>query len=181
MGEPKAASAAEGHRARRKALVWVTVVVALAVVALVLDPPWLYDWIKVLHVVAVISWMVGLFYLPRLFVYHSDHEPDSDTAKTFVVMEGRLLKVIMAPAMTISWVAGLYLAWAGFGFSGIWLWCKIIAVVALTAFHVYLARSARRFAAGDRWTTARSWRMMNEIPTVLMVVIVIMVIVKPFS
>jgi putative membrane protein len=181
MEAPKAASASEGHRARGKAFASIAAVVAIAVAAVVLDPPWLYDWIKVLHVVAVISWMVGLFYLPRLFVYHADHAAGSETARTFVIMEGRLLKVIMAPAMMVSWGAGLFLAWHGFGFLGGWLWAKIALVIGLTGFHVYLSRAARRFAAGETPHDARRWRMLNEIPTLLMIGAVIMVIVKPFS
>lgn len=181
MSEPEATSASEGRRAGRKAYVSMAVVVAAAGAAILLRPAWLYDWIKVLHVVAVISWMVGLFYLPRIFVYHADTEPDSDTSLTFVVMERRLLKVIMAPAMMISWGAGLYLAWQGFAFAGTWLWIKILAVIGLTGFHVYLTRAARRFAAGKNRVTARRWRMLNEIPTVMMIVAIIMVIVKPFS
>lgn len=181
MEGSRATSASEGRRARGKAFASIAAVVAIAVAAIVFNPPWLYDWIKVLHVVAVISWMVGLFYLPRLFVYHADHAPESETARTFVVMESRLLKVIMAPAMMVSWGAGLFLAWQGFGFLGIWLWAKIALVVGLTGFHVYLSRAARRFAAGENTNDARRWRMLNEIPTLLMIGAVIMVIVKPFS
>lgn len=181
MSELRATSASEGRKAGTKAYASIALVLLLALAALVYQPPWLYEWIKVLHVVAVISWMVGLFYLPRLFVYHVEQAPGSETARTFVIMEGRLLKVIMAPAMMVSWGAGLFLAWQGFGFSGPWLWVKLAAVFGLTAFHVHLGRAARRFAAGENRTTARHWRMMNEIPTLLMIVAVIMVIVKPFS
>ena len=177
----KATSAREGGKARAKAYLSIAVVVALALLAWWFDPAWLYEWLKVLHVVAVISWMVGLFYLPRLFVYHADAEAGGEPAATFVVMEQRLVKVIMAPAMMVSWAVGLWLAWSGFGFQGTWLWIKIAGVIGLTGFHVFLSRSARRFAAGDNTMTARQWRMANEVPTVLMIVVIIMVIIKPFS
>ncbi len=180
-GPEKAVSASEGRKAARKAAFWIVTVVVLAVLAILFQPPWLYEWLKVLHVIALISWMVGLFYLPRIFVYHTDCEPDSETDKTFVVMESRLLKVIMGPAMVVTWGAGLALAWLGFGFIGLWLWLKILFVVGLTGFHHYLAKSAKRFAAGERPGTARQWRMRNEIPTILMIGIVIFVIIKPFS
>lgn len=187
MSEPddmttgKATSASEGRKAARRAAFWIVTVVVLAILGFVYQPPWLYDWLKVLHLVALISWMVGLFYLPRIFVYHSDSEPDSETDKTFIVMESRLLKVIMTPAMVVTWGAGLMLAWLGFAFIGLWLWLKILLVLGLTGFHHYLAKSARRFAAGERPGTARQWRMRNEIPTLLMIGIIILVIIKPFS
>lgn len=177
----KATSASEGGKARIKARISIAGIVLLALLAWWLDPVWLYDWLKVLHVVAVISWMVGLFYLPRLFVYHADAEITGEPAETFVVMEQRLVKVIMTPAMMVSWVVGLWLAWSGFGFVGLWLWIKIAGVIGLTVFHVFLSRSARRFAAGENTMTARKWRMANEVPTVLMIVVIIMVIIKPFT
>ncbi|AKI02906.1 TIGR00701 family protein [Hoeflea sp. IMCC20628] len=181
MTHDSATSAVEGSKASAKAYLSISIVVALAGAAWWFDPDWLYGWIKVLHVVAVISWMVGLFYLPRLFVYHADAATGSEPAVTFEVMEQRLVKVIMTPAMMVSWVTGLWLAWSGFGFLGIWLWVKLAAVVGLTVFHVLLSRSARRFAKGENAWTARQWRMANEIPTVLMIVVVIMVIIKPFA
>ncbi|WP_461433171.1 protoporphyrinogen oxidase HemJ [Hoeflea alexandrii] len=159
----------------------MAVVVLAALAAWWFQPAWLYGWLKVLHIVAVISWMVGLFYLPRLFVYHADAAAGGEPSTTFVVMEQRLVKVIMNPAMMVSWVVGLWLAWDGFSFMGTWLWIKIVAVVGLTAFHAFLGRSARRFAAGQNTMTARQWRMANEIPTVLMILVVIMVIIKPFA
>jgi putative membrane protein len=176
-----ATSAGEGKKARGKAYLSIAVVVGLAALGIWLDPPWLYDWLKVLHITAVISWMVGLFYLPRLFVYHADAETGSESSETFVVMERRLIKVIMNPAMMVSWVVGLWLAWSGFAFLGVWLWIKIAAVIGLTVFHVFLSRAARRFAGGSNQMTARQWRMANEIPTVLMILVIIMVVIKPFS
>jgi protoporphyrinogen IX oxidase len=177
----RATSKSEGRKAKTKAYASIAAVVLLALGAWWFEPYWLYGWLKVLHVVAVISWMVGLFYLPRLFVYHADAASDGEPSATFVVMEQRLVKVIMNPAMMVSWAAGLWLAWSGFGFSGAWLWIKIAAVIGLTVFHVFLSRSARKFAAGENTMTARQWRMANEIPTVLMIIAVIMVIIKPFA
>lgn len=181
MRRETATSASEGRKARVKALLSILIVVGLALAAWWLDPVWLYGWLKVLHVVAVISWMVGLFYLPRLFVYHADAPAAGEPAATFIIMEQRLIRVIMAPAMMVSWGAGLWLAWSGFGFYGLWLWIKIGAVIGLTIFHVFLSRSARRFAQGKNALTARQWRMANEIPTLLLILVVIMVIIKPFS
>ncbi|HEX2148302.1 MAG TPA: protoporphyrinogen oxidase HemJ, partial [Pseudorhizobium sp.] len=137
-------------------------------------------WMTALHVVAVISWMAGMLYMPRLFVYHSDAEPGSDKSETFKVMEQRLLKVIMNPAMMITWLLGLYLAWDVFRFQGGWLHAKITLVVLLTAVHVLFSRAVRSFAADGPRKSARFWRMMNEAPTLLMIAIVILVIVKPF-
>lgn len=147
---------------------------------MVWNPPELYLWLKAVHVIAVISWMAGMLYLPRLFVYHSDSAVGSQQSETFKVMEARLYKVIITPAMVIAWVLGLWLAYTGFDFSGIWLWLKIAAVLALSGVHGYFGRSLRRFASDHRDKTARHWRMVNEIPTLLMVFIVVMVIVKPF-
>lgn len=181
MTQNRATSTREGLLASRKAMIWIGVFGILAGLAISIQPDWLYGWVKVLHIVAVISWMVGLFYLPRLFVYHSDCEVGSESARTFVVMEERLLKVIMRPALLTSWGAGLYLGWLGFEFMGIWLWLKIALVLGLTAFHGYLAGAARKFARGEKPGTARQWRMRNEIPTILMILIVVLVVIKPFS
>ncbi|WP_339759493.1 protoporphyrinogen oxidase HemJ [uncultured Hoeflea sp.] len=181
MTHERATSQSEGRKAKTKAYASIAAVVLLALGAWWFEPNWLYGWLKVLHVVAVISWMVGLFYLPRLFVYHADAASDGEPSATFVVMEQRLIKVIMNPAMMVSWAAGLWLAWTGFGFSGAWLWIKIATVIGLTVFHVFLSRAARKFAAGENTMTARKWRMANEIPTVLMIIAVIMVIIKPFA
>jgi protoporphyrinogen IX oxidase len=139
-----------------------------------------YPWLKALHVVAVISWMAGLLYLPRLFVYHCDAEKGSVQSETFKIMERRLLRAIMNPAMIVSWVLGLWLAWDGFQFSGAWLHLKIILVVLLSAAHGYFAKSVRMFAEDRNERPQRHWRIMNEVPTLLMIVIVISVIVKPF-
>lgn len=142
----------------------------------------LYPWIKVLHVVAVISWMAGMFYLPRLFVYHSERAaPGSDLDLTFRVMEAKLLRVIMTPAMVVSWVAGLVLIWWGaFDWGSAWSWIKIGAVLAMTATHVWLARRKADFEAGRNQLSGKAYRIANEVPTILMLVIVVMVIVRPF-
>jgi protoporphyrinogen IX oxidase len=139
-----------------------------------------YDWIKALHVIAIIAWMAAMLYLPRLFVYHAEAGPGSPQSETFKIMERRLLKAIMNPAMIAAWILGLWLAWRGFGFSGGWLHAKIAAVLVLSGLHGYFAGAVRRFAADEETRSSRHWRFMNEAPTLLMVVIVVLVIVKPF-
>lgn len=157
------------------------IVLALAVLALLaFDLSGYYLWIKAVHVIAVISWMAGMLYLPRLFVYHCQAEPGSAQSETFKVMERRLLRAIINPAMTVSWALGLWLAWQGFGFSGGWLHAKIALVLAMSGAHGYFSASVRRFAEDRNRRPARFWRLMNEVPTVLMIAIVILVIVKPF-
>ena len=139
-----------------------------------------YDWVKAFHVIAVIAWMAGLLYLPRLFVYHCDAPKGSPQSETFKVMERRLLKAIMNPAMIASWGLGLWLAVQGGWFKAGWLHGKLLLVLALSAAHGFLAKTVRRFAADQNEHPARFYRLINEIPTVLMVGIVILVIVKPF-
>lgn len=166
--------------AGRRAIVALSLFAAGTAILLLLGPEDLYLWIKAIHVIAVIAWMAGMLYLPRLFVYHCEVPKGSDQSELFKVMEKRLLTVIINPAMMIAWILGLWLAWEGFGFNAGWLHVKLAAVVALSAFHGYLSRSVRDFAADRNDKTSRHWRMMNEIPTILMIIIVIMVIVKPF-
>jgi protoporphyrinogen IX oxidase len=137
-------------------------------------------WIKALHVVAVISWMAGQLYLPRLMVYHVDAVVGSVQSETFKVMERRLLKAIMTPAMIVAWITGLWLAWRYFGFKGGWLHAKLLMVVLMTASHGTQARWVKEFAADANTRPGRFYRMMNEVPTVLMLIIVVLVIVKPF-
>ncbi|MBB6181423.1 putative membrane protein [Rhizobium flavum] len=173
-------SEAAGRRASRKAFVAIGVFVALIAVLYVFQPDSFGLWMKALHIIAVISWMAGLFYLPRLFIYHTDAEVGSVQSETFKVMERRLLKVIMNPAMMITWLLGLYLAWESFAFQGGWLHAKIALVVLLTVVHVMFSRAVRAFGADGPRRTARYWRMMNEAPTLLMIAIVILVVVKPF-
>jgi protoporphyrinogen IX oxidase len=140
----------------------------------------MYEWIKALHVVAVISWMAGMLYLPRLFVYHCESEIGSKQSETFKVMERRLLKAIINPAMIVTWLAGLYLAWAGHWFSAGWLHVKILLVLVLSGIHGFFARRVKDFAADRNTRSQRFYRIINEVPTVLMIGIVIMVVVKPF-
>jgi putative membrane protein len=173
-------SASAGRRAGTRAAVALTIFVVLIVGLYFGQPESFHRWITALHVVAVISWMAGLFYLPRLFIYHSDAEPGSAQSDTFKVMEQRLLKVIMNPAMMITWVLGLYLAWDVFGFQGGWLHAKIALVVLMTVVHVHFSRAVRTFAVDGPRKSPRYWRMMNEAPTFLMIAIVVLVIVKPF-
>jgi len=139
-----------------------------------------YPWIKSAHLVAVISWMAGLLYLPRLFVYHTMEAPGSPASETFKIMEKRLLRYIMAPAMIATWLFGLWLAWRGFAFGGGWLHAKTAAVGGLTAVHVYLGHAVGNFAADASPRSTRHWRIVNEIPTLLMIAIVVLVVVKPF-
>lgn len=169
-----------GRKARRRTR-FASAGLAVCVIGLFIWRPAGLDlWIKAAHIVAVIAWMAGLLYLPRLFVYHTDAEAGSLQSETFKVMEARLLKVIMRPAMMVTWVLGLWLAYSSFAFQGGWLWAKIAAVVGLTAVHIGFSRAARDFAADHRPRSARHWRLMNEAPTVLMITIVILVVVKPF-
>ncbi|XUY26695.1 protoporphyrinogen oxidase HemJ [Agrobacterium sp. rho-8.1] len=181
MTRERATSDTSGRKARLRAAAALVVFVGLIAAVLHVDPADAYLWIKALHIIAVISWMAGLFYLPRLFIYHTDAEPGSDKSETFKVMEQRLIKIIMNPAMMISWVLGLYLAWSVYGFQGGWLHAKIALVVLMTATHVYFSRSAKRFSRDENTRTARHWRLMNEAPTLLMIAIVILVVVKPFG
>lgn len=137
----------------------------------------LYLWIKALHVVAIIAWMAGMLYLPRLFVYHAGVAVGSDTSETFKVMERRLLKAIMNPAMAVSWIAGLTLAVQGGWFREGWLHGKLLLVVLLSAVHGIFAKRVKEFAADRNTHSARYYRIVNEIPTVLMIGIIILVIV----
>jgi len=143
----------------------------------------LYLWIKALHIVAVISWLAGLLYLPRLFVYHCDAEPGSAASETFKVMERRLMAAIMTPAMLVSWALGLALIGV-LGLEvfrdGYWLTLKVALVIVLTATHLLMIRHLRDFARDRNRHSQRYFRILNEVPTVLMIAIVVMVIVRPF-
>ncbi len=137
-------------------------------------------WLKALHIVAVVSWMAGLFYLPRLFVYHADARPGSDLSETFKIMEVRLLRIIMKPAMFAVWATGALLAWR-LGMTGdAWLWAKFALVCLLTGFHMAAARWRRAFAEDRNARSSRFFRFANEVPTVLLAAIVVLVVVKPF-
>ena len=140
------------------------------------------EWVLALHVISIIAWMAGLLYLPRLFVYHASAERGSAQSETFNVMERRLYRAIATPAMLASWLFGLWLAF-GFGlvdFSRGWMWIKAAMVIGLSVYHLYLGAARQAFAADRNTRPARFYRALNEVPTLIMVVIVIAVIVKPF-
>ncbi len=158
----------------------VALMAIISVGAMVLAGPSAYLWVKALHVIAIIAWMAGLLYLPRLFIYHCDAEKGSKQSETFKVMERRLLRIIMTPAMALSWVLGLWLAWAGGYLTAPWFLAKLALVVALSAVHGYFAGAVRRFSEDRNNKPQRHWRIWNEAPTVLMILIVILVVVKPF-
>lgn len=141
-----------------------------------------YLWVKVLHVLAVISWMAGLFYLPRLFVYHAENIRKSELTSVFKVMERRLLKAIMRPAGLVSVLTGLWLIWLGSWYGPVpaWLWLKLLFVSAMLGAHGLLEIHVGRFRDGRETKPGRYFRIINEIPTVLLIGIVIFVIVKPF-
>ena len=140
----------------------------------------MYEWIKALHVIAVISWMAGMLYLPRLFVYHCEAEVGSKQSETFKVMENRLLKAIINPAMVVTWLAGLYLAWAGHWYLSPWFLAKFFLVLLMSGVHGGLSRCVKDFAADRNTISQKFYRIINEVPTVLMIAIVILVVVKPF-
>jgi putative membrane protein len=140
----------------------------------------MYEWAKAFHVIAVIAWMAGMLYLPRLFVYHCDAEPGSRQSETFKVMERRLLKAIINPAMIVTWVLGLWLAWKGGWLSAGWLQTKIALVLILSAAHGFFVRWVRDFGSDKNVHSQKFYRFINELPTILMVVIVILAVVKPF-
>lgn len=137
-------------------------------------------WLKALHVMAVIAWFAGLFYLPRLFVYHADAAIGSELSETLKIMERRLLHAIMLPAMVAVWLTGPWLAWLEGVYADGWLMAKAALVVALTGFHHLLGRWQQAFAEDRNEHPARFYRIANEVPTLLMVIIVILVIIKPF-
>ena len=140
----------------------------------------MYAWVLSLHIISIISWMAGLLYLPRLFVYHVDAAPGSELSETLKTMERRLLRAIMTPAMIASWVFGIWLVVLTDVHSEIWFHIKFILIVLLSASHMAMAKWRREFASHQNRRSARFYRIANEVPTVLMIAIVILVIVKPF-
>jgi protoporphyrinogen IX oxidase len=137
-------------------------------------------WLKALHIVSVIAWMAGMLYLPRLFVYHAEAPKGSDASETFKVMERRLLKVIINPSMVLVFVTGLALAYlTGYWQAG-WLQAKFILVLGLAGLHGFFARCVRAFAEDANERPARFYRILNEAPTILMILIVVLAVVKPF-
>lgn len=140
-----------------------------------------YPWVKGFHIISVISWMAALFYLPRLFVHHTEQVGlEGTTHELFTMMEGKLAKVIMSPAMMATWLFGLLLVLTPgiVSWSMVWPWVKLFGVVAMTVFHIWLGRRMKDFASGQNRLTGKQYRMMNEVPTVLMIIIVFSVVVK---
>ena len=139
-----------------------------------------YLWIKVLHILAVISWMAGMLYLPRLFVYHTDAPGGSKEARTFAVMERRLMRAIMLPALLTVWASGIILAIRGGFLHEGWFHTKFALVIVMSALHGYFATVRKKLADGTNRHSPRFFRFVNEVPTLLMVGIVILVVLKPF-
>ena len=137
-------------------------------------------WLKALHVIAIIAWMAGMLYLPRLFVYHADAPKGSDVSETFKVMERRLLKAIVNPSMILVFLTGFTLVYLTGDWQAGWLQAKFILVLGLAGLHGYFARCVRTFAEDANERPARFYRVLNEAPTVLMILIVVLVVVKPF-
>ena len=140
----------------------------------------MYEWLKAFHVIAIIAWMAGMLYLPRLFVYHCEAEPGSKQSETFKVMERRLLKAIINPAMIVSWALGLWLVWMGGWYVSGWFHAKLVLVLALSAMHGFYVRWVRDFAADRNQHSHKFYRIINEVPTILMIGIVLLVVIKPF-
>ena len=140
----------------------------------------LYTWLKAFHVIAVIAWMAGMLYLPRLYIYHCGAKRGSEMSETFKVMERRLLRAIINPAMIASWVLGLSMAWLGDLWGQGWFHGKLLLLLGMQLTHAGYARWRRHFAEDANRHSARFYRFMNEVPTLLMIGIVILVIVKPF-
>jgi protoporphyrinogen IX oxidase len=140
----------------------------------------MYLWLKALHIIAVISWMAGMLYLPRLFVYHTAAKPGSEQSETFKVMEHRLLRFIMMPAMIVTWLVGIVLVLQGHWLIALWFYAKFILVFAMTILDSYLRLWAADFRFDRNQRTQKFYRLVNEIPTVLMIAIVVLVTVKPF-
>lgn len=143
-----------------------------------------YDLLRGLHILAVIAWMAGLLYLPRLFAYHTQAEPGSQMDQTFQTMEGKLLKIIMNPAMAIAWILGLALIWVRMRGSGLdhaeffmqpWLLIKLAGVIFVTGWHHYLAKARKAFARGENSKSNRFWRATNELPFLAAILMVLAV------
>jgi protoporphyrinogen IX oxidase len=140
----------------------------------------MYEWLKAFHIIAIIAWMAGMLYLPRLFVYHCEADPGSRQSETFKVMERRLLRAIMNPAMIVTWLLGLWLAWRGNWFAAPWLHAKLALVIGMSGVHGMLSRYVKDFAADRNRKSQKFYRIINEVPTVLMILIVLLAVLKPF-
>jgi putative membrane protein len=140
----------------------------------------LYGWLKALHIIAVMAWMAGMLYLPRLYVYHAAAKPGSELSETFKVMERRLLRGIINPAMTAAWVLGLSLAFLGHHWGEAWFHAKLVLLLLMQLIHAAHARWRREFASDANQHGQRFYRIANEIPTLLLVAIVLLAVLKPF-
>lgn len=140
-----------------------------------------YDWLRALHIISIIAWMAAMLYLPRLFVYHADTAIGSEVSEQFKIMEKRLLKIIMNPAMIASWIFGISMLLANSALmeEG-WMHTKLTAVILMSAVHGILAGHTKKFARDERPKSAKFYRIINEVPTVLMIIIIIMAVVQPF-
>lgn len=163
-----------------RAVVGLAAMAGLVIALVLWRPSGLYLWLKALHVIAIISWMAGMLYLPRLFVYHCEAEIGSPQSETFKVMERRLLRYIVNPAMTVAWAVGLWLAWDQGWWREAWFHAKLVLVVGLSAVHGMFSGWVKDFAADRNTRSQKFYRILNEVPTLLMIGIVILVIVKPF-
>jgi putative membrane protein len=140
----------------------------------------MYLWLKALHIVAVIAWMAGMLYLPRLFVYHSSAKPGSELSETFKVMERRLLNVIMMPAMIVTWIVGIVLVFQGQWLGAGWFHAKFALVVLMTVLQGLFAQWVNEFSLDRNCHSQKTYRIINELPTLLLIVIVVLVVLKPF-
>ena len=139
-----------------------------------------YMYVKALHIIAVVAWMAAMLYLPRLFVYHSTATPGGELSQAFKIMERRLLWAIATPAMAVTWLSGLHIAVAGGHYMSLWFQIKFVLVVAMTALHIHNVIYQRAFARDANAKSTRYFRMYNEAPTLLLIAIVLLVVVKPF-
>jgi putative membrane protein len=140
----------------------------------------MYEWVKAFHIMAVIAWMAGMLYLPRLFVYHCEAVAGSVQSETFKLMERRLLRGIINPAMIVVWVLGLWMAWDAPWYDELWLQLKVALVVVMSGLHGFLSKCVKDFAADRNTRSAKFYRIINELQAVLIVLIVILVVIKPF-
>jgi putative membrane protein len=170
----------DSRKSATRAAVALLITAALLALLRWWNPSGLYLWLKAAHVFAVIAWMAGMLYLPRLFVYHCEAAPGSKQSETFKVMERRLLAVIINPAMVATWALGLWLAWQSGAYAAGWLHAKVILVLAMSALHGMLSRWTRDFAADRNRHSQKFYRIVNEMPALLLLGIVILAVVKPF-
>jgi putative membrane protein len=140
----------------------------------------MYNWIKAFHIIAIIAWMAGMLYLPRLFVYHCQAPAGSPQSETFKLMERRLLKAIINPAMVAAWILGIWLVWSGGWYASAWLQLKLALALMLSGLHGFYVRWVRDFSNDQNRRSQKFYRIINEVPTVLMIAIVLLAVLKPF-